>query len=211
MANITKLTEAYISEHPSIKDCIKKGLINYSSLTRQIAKDLNLELKRNFDAILIACRRYYRKVKSEETNEKGILNILKQSKVEIKNKIIAIVIEKNIFLDNLLALEKEIKKKAEVFHIIEGTSAITIVTSEDFLIEIRKLFKNKIIKENSSLIEITLKSPKEIETTAGVAPYVYSLFGEHGINIVETMSCWTDTLFVIEEKDIAKAMEILRF
>ena len=80
-----------------------------------------------------------------------------------------------------------------------------------FLSEIKKLFRNKIIKENKNLIEITLKSPKEIETTAGVVPYVYSLFGEHGINIVETMSCWTDTLFVIEEKDIAKAMDILRF
>lgn len=211
MANITKIAETYISEHPSVKDCLKKGLVNYSSLTRQIAKDLNIDLKKNFDAILIACRRYYRKVKSEETNEKKILDILKQSKVEIKNKIIAVVVEKNIFLDNLLSLEKEIKKKAEVFHIIEGANAITLVTSEDFLGEIRKLFRSKIIKENTNLIEITLKSPKEIESTAGVVPYVYSLFGEHGINIVETMSCWTDTLFVIEEKDIAKAMEVLRF
>ena len=209
--NITKLTEQYISEHPSIMDCVKKGLINYSSLARQIAKDIGLDQKENFDAILIACRRYFRKIRSEETNEKKILEILKHSKVEIKNKIIAVVIEKNIFLDNLISLEKDIKKKADVFHIIEGTSAITIVTSEDFLSEIKKLFKNKIIKENTNLVEITLKSPKEIETTAGVVPYVYSLFGEHGINIVETMSCWTDTLFVIEEKDIAKAMEVLRF
>ena len=211
MANITKITEKYVSEHPSIKDCLKTGLINYSSLTRQITKDLNIDLKKNFDAILIACRRYYRKVRSEETNEKKILEILKQSKVEIKNKIIAVVVEKNIFLDNLLALEKEIKKKDDVFHIIEGANAITIVTSEDFLAEIRRLFKTKIIKENTNLVEITLKSPKEIETTAGVVPYAYSLFGEHGINIVETMSCWTDTLFVIDEKDIANAMEILRF
>jgi len=73
MANITKITEKYVSEHPSIKDCLKKGLINYSSLTRQITKDLNIDLKKNFDAILIACRRYYRKVRSEETNEKKIL------------------------------------------------------------------------------------------------------------------------------------------
>ena len=58
MANITKLTEHYISEHPSIKDALKKGLINYSKLTRQIAEDMDIELKKNFDAILIACRRY---------------------------------------------------------------------------------------------------------------------------------------------------------
>ena len=41
--------------------------------------------------------------------------------------------------------------------------------------------------------------------------YLYSLFGENGINIIETMSTWTDTLFVIEEKDVGRVMGILRF
>ncbi len=209
--NITRLTEKYISEHPSTKDCLKKGMINYSKLTRQISSDLNVDLKKNFDAILIACRRYYRKIKSESTVEAKIINLLKQSKVEIKNKIIVVVIEKDIYLDNLLSLEKEVRKKAEVFHVIEGTNSITLVTGEEFLEKIRKLFRNKVIKENKNLIEIILKSPKEIETLPGTISYLYSLFGEHGVNIIETMSCWTDTLFVIKEEDIAKVMELLRF
>jgi len=211
MVNITKITEDYIEQHPSIKDCVKKGVINYSSLTRKIAAEMNLDLKQNFDAILIACRRYYSKVKKETIVENKILDVLKNTKMEIKNKIIAVVIEKNINWTHLIHLENEIKKRNEPFHIIEGTSSIIIITSEDFLVEIRKLFKNKIINEQSSLVEIILKSPKEIETTSGVVPYLYSLFGEHGINIIETMSCWTDTLFVVEEKDISKAMELLRF
>jgi len=211
VAILKSLTEEYINSHPSVKDCVKKGVINYSALTRQIAEDSGLDLKENFDAVLIACRRYYRKVKGEKQLEKEILEILKQSKVEIKNKIAAIVLEKTIYLDNLLELEKEIKKKSEVFHIIEGANAITIITSEDFYEEIKKLFRNKIIKENKGLAEITLKSPKEIETTSGVVPYLYSLFGEHGINIVETMSCWTDTLFLVKEEDIAKVMQVVRF
>ena len=111
MPNITKLTENYILEHPSIKDCLKNGLINYSSLSRQIASDLNLNLKKNFDAILIACRRMKRKLKKEETFENKILKILKESKIEIKNKVIAVVLEKDIFFENLINLEKEIKKR----------------------------------------------------------------------------------------------------
>lgn len=209
--NITKLTEKYISEHPSIKDCLKKEMVNYSKLTRQIASDLKIDLKKNFDAVLIACRRYYRKIKSESTVEAKILNVLKQSKVEIKNKIIVVVVEKSIYLDNLLDLEKEVRKKAEVFHVIEGTNSMTLVTGEEFLEKIRNLFRNKVIKESRNLIEIILKSPREIETVPGIISYLYSLFGEHGINIIETMSCWTDTLFVIKEEDIAKVMELLRF
>ncbi len=209
--NITKLTEKHISDHPSVKDCLKKGMINYSKLTRQIASDLKIDLNENFDAILIACRRYSRKIKSEPTTESKIQDILKKSKVEIKNKIIVVVVEKSIYWDNLLNLEKEAKKKTEAFNIIEGTNAITIVTGEEFLEKIKKLFRNKIIKESKNLVEIIIKSPKEIETFPGVMSYLYSLFGEHGVNIVETMSCWTDTLFVIKEEDMGKVMGLLRF
>ncbi|MDP7180695.1 MAG: hypothetical protein QF824_05495 [Candidatus Woesearchaeota archaeon] len=209
--NITKLTEQYISNHPSIKDGMKKGIINYSKLSRQIAEDSDIDLKKNFDAILIACRRYSDKLKSYETKESKVLKILKQSKVEIKNKIIVVVIEKSIYFDNLLTLEKEIKKKAEIFNLIEGTNAITLITTEEFLDKIRTLFKSKIIKENKDLVEITLRSPKEIETTPGVINYLYSLFWDNDINIVETMSCWTDTLFVIKEEDIGRIMPLLKF
>lgn len=211
MANITKITEGYIAEHPFVKDCLKKGLINYSSLTRQICLDLNLDAKKSFDAVLIACRRFYNKVKSEATVEKKILEILKSSKIEVRNKINALVLEKGIFFPNLLDIEKKAKKSNETFHIVEGATAITIIASDDFAKKIKQTFRNKILRENENLVEVVLKSPKELETTAGVISYLYSLLGENGINVVETLSCWTDTIFLVEEKDLSRVMELLRF
>ena len=210
MPSITKLTESYIMEHPSVKDCLKNGLINYSSLSRQIAAELSLN-KKNFDAVLIACRRFKRKLKKEESQENKILKILKDSKIEVKNKAIAVVLEKDIHFENLISLEKEVKKRKEIFRIIESSSAITIITTEDFLDLIKKYFKNKIIVENKNLAEITIKSPKEIETTPGTFAYLGSLFGENNINIVETLSCWTDTIFLVKEDDVGKVMGLLRF
>lgn len=189
---------------------MKKGLINYSALTRLIAKELKIEKKTSFDAILIACRRTSEKLKHESQEEK-VIAILKKSKLEIKNRIIAVVLEKGLYLNDMLSLEKEARKKQEPFHIIEGANAITIITSEEFLEKIENLFKTKVIKTNKQLVEIIIKSPKEIENTSSVVSYLYSLFGEHGINIVETMSCWTDTIFVIKEDDTAKAMSVLKF
>jgi len=211
MSNITKLTEQYISEHPSVKDCLKNGLINYSSLSRKIADELKINPKRNFDAILIACRRFKRKLKQEEGFEENILKILKRSKVEIKNKVIAIVLEKDIYFGHLLNIEKEIKRQKEIFRVIESASGITVIASEDFLDLIKRYFRNKIILENKGLAEITVKSPNEIETTPGTYAYMVSLFGDNGINIVETLSCWTDTIFLIKEEDVGKAMGLLRF
>ena len=211
MVNVTKLTEDYISEHPYVKDCLKKDLINYSSLTRQICSDLELNLKKNFDAVLIACRRYFRKIKSEATTEKKIVDILKGSKIEVKNKINSMILEKNIVFANLLELEKEAKKFLETFHIIEGTASITIITTDDFSKKVKQVFRNKIVKEYPNLVEVILKSPREIVTTAGVISYIYSLLGENGINVVDTLSSWTDTIFLVEEKDLSRVMEFLRF
>ena len=211
MVNVTKLTEDYISEHPYVKDCLKKGLINYSSLTRQICSDLDLNVKKNFDAVLIACRRYFRKIKSEASTEKKIVDILKGSKIEVKNKINSIILEKNIVFANLLELEKEAKKFLETFHIIEGTASITIITTDDFSKKVKQVFRNKIIKEYPNLVEVILKSPREIVTTAGVISYIYSLLGENDINVVDTLSSWTDTIFLVEEKDLSTVMEFLRF
>ena len=211
MVNITKLTEDYITKHPFVKDCLKRGLLNYSSLSRQICQDLNLDAKKNFDAVLVACRRFYNKIKKEPTIEKKILEILKNSKIEVKNKINAIVLEKSIFIPNLIDIEKEAKKLMETFHIVEGATEINIIVSDDFSKKIKQLFRNKIIKENKNLVEVVLKSPKQIETTVGVISYLYSLLGENGINIYETLSCWTDTIFLVEEKDLSKVMGFLRF
>ena len=211
MVNVTKLTEDYISEHPYVKDCLKKGLINYSSLTRQICSDVDLSLKKNFDAVLIACRRYFRKIKSEATTEKKIVDILKGSKIEVKNKINSIILEKNIVFSNLLELEKEAKRFMETFHIIEGTASVTIITTDDFSKKVKQVFRNKTIKEYSDLVEVILKSPREIVTTAGVISYIYSLLGENDINVVDTLSSWTDTIFLVEEKDLSRVMEFLRF
>lgn len=207
----TELTERYINEHINIKDCLKKGVINYSKLSRKIAKDLGLEKKTSMEAILIACRRYALKLSKEKDSEEKVLQILKKSELEIKNKILAAIIDKKIYMENLISIEKKIRGKADTFYAIEGTSVFTIIVSEKYLEELNTLFKHNVVKVSKNLAMITIKSGEDLESTPNVIAYLYSLFGAHKINIVETMSCWTDTIFVIAEKDISKTMEFLRF
>ena len=98
-----------------------------------------------------------------------------------------------------------------MFHVIEGSNTITLITADEFLEQIKKLFKAKILRVTSNLAEINLKSSSELEKTPGVIAYLTTLLAENGINILETMSTWTDTLFVISENDIAKVMGVLKF
>jgi len=211
LVNVTRITEEYILSHPFVKDCLKRGLINYSSLARQICKETELNLKKNFDAVLIACRRFYRKIRTEASIERKILDILRESKLEIRNKISSIILEKDINYNNLFEIEKEAKKSLETFHIVEGTSTVTVIASGEFSKKAKQVFRNKIVRESPHLVEVILKSPREIVTTAGVVSYLFSLFGENAINVFDTLSSWTDTIFLIEEKDLSRVMELLRF
>lgn len=209
--NTTKLTEKYIEERPFLKESLKKGLINYSALARTIANDLKISNKSSFDAVLVASRRYVDKIKTDRNLEERIMHILKNGKIEIKNKIGVMVVSQHVPFSQIIKLAEELMQKEETFHLMQGSKTFTLIMPQDFLEKTEKMFRNEIISTHKNLVQIILKTSPEIENIPGVVGYLYSLFAQNGINIFEEMSSWQDTLVMIEEKDLPKAMEILKF
>lgn len=207
MKNITKSAEEYIKNHPFIRQALKNNIINYSKLARMISRERNIN---NFDAILIACRRYYQKI-HKKSEIPSVINLLKGSKLSIRSNIAVVIIEPDASFRNILQLQKEIHDQNEIIHVIRGANAITLIVTEDFLYKIEKRFRNNIIKVNKNLIEIVMKSPVKLESLPGVMGHIYSLFSENDVNIIETLSCWTDTIIVINRDDLSKTMELLTF
>ncbi len=199
----SELTVEYIKEHPHIKSCLKKGLINYSSLARLVSKELDLENKTSKEAVLIASRRYRTKLESELSHDQRIRCLLEKSELSIRNKIAVLVIEKKQGFD------PELQK--DTLYVLEGSDNFTVITHEKGAEVIRKRYRNRMMQDNKDMALISIKSPKEIESTIGVVSYLTSLFAENGVNISEFLSCWRDTLFIIDKKDAVKAMEFLRF
>ncbi len=209
--NTTELTEHYIETHKSIKDCLKKGIINYSSLARKIAKELEIEKKTSKDAILIAALRYQKKIKQEINQEEQIRLLLRHSELEIKNKISVFVLEKGAYLDSLIELEKKARKNEDAFFSVEGTRSITVMASEKYDEDVRDSFKSRIIRSSKGNAVVIIKSSVDIEKVSGVLGYVANLFHDNNVNIIECLSCWTDTLFIVRDEDIAKVMQFMKF
>lgn len=206
MATTTELTQKFIENNYSIKQCLKKGLINYSALSRLISK--NIDKKTSNEAILIAARRFKDKIRIKKEDE--VISLFKQSNIEIKNNIVIFTLEKNIFPDSLIDIEKQIKKERSLFFAIEGTKTITIIAQKQDKDLILNKFKNYIVfkKEELSLITITSKG---IGSTPGAVSFISALFFENGVNIEEFISCFDDTLIVIKTKDVEKIMKFLNF
>ncbi|MCK5039358.1 MAG: hypothetical protein KAR87_00110 [Candidatus Aenigmarchaeota archaeon] len=205
-----ELTEEYIGKHPYIKNCLKKGLINYSSLARLIAKELNIEKKTSKEAILVAARRMQKKLCEKVVYEKKIIDLLAKSEMDIKNKINVFILSKDINLDYVDEIQKDIRNSVGTFYCLEGSDNYTIITQEKHSCLIKDKFESNIIVHNKDMVLINIKSPKEIEETTGVVSYLTNLFAENGVNIVEFFSCWTDTLFVISSRDLGRTIDFLK-
>jgi hypothetical protein len=209
--SIQKTVERYILERPSLRDALRNNLLNYSKLSRKIILEESFK-QSDFDAVLIACRRLAYSLKRKPSYDKDIRSLLKETKIEIMNKMSVFIIDSRFPYDrNFLAFEKEVRESRSRANMIQGFKAITIITEEENKDLVHKYFKGFIIKEKKDLVQLVLKSPPALEDIPGVMSYLYSLFGEFGINIVETMSCWTDTMFIISRNDLEKALDVLKF
>ncbi len=207
----TELTVDYIKEHPYVKNCLKKGLINYSALARLIGKELGIEKKSSKEAILVAARRFQQKLGSEASNERKIRSLLASSEISIKNKISVVILGKSIDLDFILGLQKSAKSEGGMIYLLEGTDNYTVITQEKYAQQLQKKMGCSIMKVHKDLAIIDFKSPEEIEKITGVVSYLTSLFAENGVNILEFLSCWRDTIFVIGRNDVEKAISFLCF
>lgn len=204
--NITRLTQRYIREHPSVADCIERGLINYSALAREIAKAHEVEAH---DAIVVACRRYYERRKPSPRHEDRIKDLIKRAKIRLRTKIAVVIADKSVNFEKALALQKLIKRDRGDFNLIEGEEVLTIITNEEYIGEVRENLGARVRRVTRGVVQITMLFDQRIETTPGVLSYLYRLFAEGGINIREEMSCWTDVMIVVDEADAARTMQLL--
>lgn len=206
--SVSRITHKYIREHPSVQDCLERGLINYSALAREICDATEVT---SFDAVLVACRRYYQKKRVHVSREQRIIALVKKSKVRVRNKIAVATIEKNKGLEKALEIQNSVKKEKGDFNLIEGEDVFTIITNVEYLPLIKKVFTTSVVKSSTGLAQITLLFGENLEMTPGVLSFIYKMFAEYDINIREEMSCWKDVMVVIDEKDVAKVMQMLNF
>ncbi|MCB0332530.1 MAG: hypothetical protein KDD55_03455 [Bdellovibrionales bacterium] len=205
---MTRLTQQFVSSRPSIRDCLQLGLINYSALARAICDTYNLE---QFDAVLMASRRLRERLKKRAAHEKAIIHLLKDAKIHAKTKMVVATISRSRNLEVLDSFQREVKQSGGDFTLIDGEEVTTIITNREHVPHLRSILKKRIQRLSEDLAQISMIMDPRIETTPGVVSYVYGLLYHNGVNIREEMSCWNNLMFIVEERDLARALEIVSF
>lgn len=206
-SSVAETARKYIDRHPSIRDCISKDLINYSSLSRLIMKETGVTHE---EAVLAASRRYAAKLAKADF-EGDIMRVFEESRLELKTRI-CIVVAKNewMVLRNLEDVVRKILADKSTMQVLQSANAITVISEDKFLPLItRSIGEDYILMVKQNLAEVTVKSPARIEETPGAFAYLMSMLSEQGINLLEAVSCYTDTIFIVAREDMMRAFDTL--
>jgi hypothetical protein len=206
--SISKIVKTLIERDVSMKEAIHKGYGNYSAIARILKPKIDdvLDKNVNLESIITAIKRT--KIDYISVHE-NIMKIVARSVINIRTDVSKISIEKT--RKNLETIRKSIANLSEEFvHVIEGTSAITLIFDQKLFDDITFLFPDtEILDKKQNLAEIIIRSPIGLIGTYGCLFTFVNAISRRGMNIEETMSCYTDTIIVLAMKDVGKAFSAL--
>lgn len=192
MENISQLVWLYVKRRPYLKEVIREGVVNYSALARKISIEAFGNAQKE-NAVKMALIRLAKKMEHLESDiEERILKLLKSSSMVIKSKVAVVISTRQL----------------------EGVRPLSFAKSgrhTTYILEQRELegLDRKPSKVEENLNLITIESPEELEEVPGVISYILGALASEGINVVEFISCYTDTLLVVRQADTERAYAIL--
>jgi len=207
VASIAKQVRDYISAHPSMADALKMGIVNHSALARMVGKELGIKRE---EAVLAACRRYpVDRIKSYK--EDAVKKVLAKSRIETRTKMATITVVQGMdVLQRLGDVVEELLDENRVCRLIQVSQGTVIIVDDESVARVtKKLRERQVVEVRRNLVELAVTSPESIEDTPGLLAFLSSAVASHGINIVHAMSCYTDTIFLLERKDMTAAIELL--
>ncbi len=186
--SVAKNVRNYLRNKPYLLEALEKGIVNLSELSRQIQLELKTD---DTSAIKAALRRYSEELqKHKQKREEKVLHLLKRSSIAVYDR------------KSVMITGKEINSKTGL--------KVDLLDKFVYLLDRSDLPEriNALVKHDNCTM-IVIHSPEELEAIPGVVAFIATLLAEQNVNIVEFISCWTETIIVIEKKDSLKVYETL--
>ena len=187
--SVAQLVRETLSMRPFLLDALKMGIVNYSALARVLQREIG---EGSLEAIKAAIIRVGEELVEEwGLREEEVLSILKESKVRLQDKIAVII--SPVMLD------------------IPYIVTAYLTDSYVYIVDQTEL-KGDLpegVQVTRNLVALILLSPERVETTPGFVAFVSQLLASRNINIVEFISCSTNTVIVLDSRDALEAFKLL--
>ena len=210
MANASVEVLNFLDRQPAIKKCLSQRLINVSSLAKFIMQngESNIE-SMNVDAVITAIRRSIEDSAKESFENKSL--ILRNSRLTCRNKIASIIVKKESSampaLSNIFSSVDFLG--AETLRIVKGQSTIMLLFDEELLEKITKLFNPSLIIESRKKLGVITIALSLDQQKHNAFCSILNELSINNVNVIEAVTCISEYMVFVDEKDMLKAHEIL--
>jgi aspartokinase len=138
-----------------------------------------------------------------------MLSILASSTISVKTDVAKISAGKG--KRTMEKVARALTRYAEDFiSVSESALSVTMVIEDTSLHKLKAIFANSnILEVEAGLAAIIVNSPERIIKTPGCAFAFYNQLARRHINIDDTVSCYTDTIMLVNMVDVGKAFNAL--
>lgn len=206
--SISSAVREIINNDISFQDSLERGYCNISAVARIIKPQVNRLLEKNIrvESIITALKRSR---KFYDIQDRPMLSILASSTISVKTDVAKISAGKG--KRTMEKVARALTQYAEDFiSVSESALSVTMVIEDTSLHKLKAIFANSnILEVEDGLAAIIVNSPERIIKTPGCAFAFYNQLARRHINIDDTVSCYTDTIMLVNMLDVGKAFNAL--
>ena len=200
-----------ITKNRSIYDCIKMGLINYTSLAIKLQKEVESQVGGpvNPNTIVVAIKRYADSFEKKDDMQNE--TVLKNARLSLTDGIVDIKFSSDDFdMTDAVDLMDRFMKIDPDYEFFRSTDSFRFLTED--ISDVRKIIESFSSHRNffqDGLAKITIHIP-ESEHSSDVVSYVSEILHDNGIELFNAFFGQDYIVAVLYEKDAARAYQILR-
>lgn len=214
MVSISHVVEDIVKHRPYLSESLAAGIINVSSLARQLQAEVERALKKevNTGAIVMALNRLapYLQVREQVQLNKLLSNM---GDIILRSNLCDYTFKNSpTLLDCHIEVLKNLVKNDEVFYtLVQGVFETNLVISDTMEELISDYFKNEVcLFRQNGLSSVTLKLPKGNSMQPGFYYTIMKELSWEGINLTEVISSTNEFTVVVDNTLIDKTFVVLK-
>lgn len=214
MKTIASVVEHYIKTKPYLSTAMSQGIINLTSLARQIQPEIEETLQKpaRSGAIVMALKRISDNLEFLSTHKivkvlKGIGDItVRSSLVDYSFKI------SDSLLNAQAQFLAEVNDNPNVFYTSSrGVTESNIIVSSNAAVQLERCFEQeKLIEKTEELSSISIKLPTENVTIPGIYYFIFQRLSWEGVNIFEVISTSNEFTILVGEDQVNVAFKAIK-
>lgn len=214
MKTVSSIVENYIKTKPFLLNALSLGIINLTSLSRNIMSELESEFGKEVKqgAVVMSLKRLTEELDFRLNHKinKVIKNI---GEITVRSALTdyAFAISETV-LNKQAELLADINAFPDVFYTSSrGVNEINIVVSNTVNALVDKHFVNeKLLQKIDNLASITVKLPKENIVIPGIYYFIFQRLAWEGIIINEVISTSNEFTILVSEEQVDVAFKVIK-